>query len=37
VGINSLIYSRTGGYMGVSFAIDPSSRSITKQLKATGK
>ncbi len=38
VGINSQIYSRTGGYMGISFAIpiDEAMR-VVKQLKASGK
>lgn len=38
VGINSQIYSRSGGYMGISFAvpIDEAMR-VTEQLKATGK
>jgi serine protease Do len=38
VGINSAIYSRTGGYMGVSFAIPIEvALDVTKQLQATGK
>jgi serine protease Do len=38
VGINSQIYSRTGGYMGVSFAIPIEvALDIAKQLQATGK
>jgi serine protease Do len=38
VGINSLIYSRTGGYMGVSFAIPIEvALDVAKQLQATGK
>jgi len=38
IGINSQIYSRSGGYMGISFAIpiDEAMR-VTDQLKATGK
>ncbi|WP_441641063.1 DegQ family serine endoprotease [Cupriavidus sp. YAF13] len=38
IGINSQIYSRSGGYMGISFAIpiDEALR-VTEQLKATGK
>lgn len=38
IGINSQIYSRSGGYMGISFAvpIDEAIR-VTEQLKATGK
>jgi serine protease Do len=38
VGINSQIYSRSGGYMGISFAvpIDEALR-VSDQLKATGK
>ena len=38
VGINSQIYSRSGGYMGISFAvpIDEAMR-VADQLKATGK
>ena len=37
VGVNSQIYSRSGGYMGVSFAI-PSNivKNVTEQLKANG-
>lgn len=38
VGINSQIYSRTGGYMGLSFAIPIDvATDISNQLKATGK
>ena len=38
VGINSAIYSRTGGYMGVSFAIPIEvAIDVSKQLQATGK
>ena len=38
VGINSMIYSRTGGYMGVSFAIPIEvALDVAKQLQATGK
>ncbi|KAI3589862.1 HtrA protease/chaperone protein [Cupriavidus sp. U2] len=38
IGINSQIYSRSGGYMGISFAIpiDEAMR-VTDQLKANGK
>ncbi|PCE28439.1 DegQ family serine endoprotease [Burkholderia ubonensis] len=38
IGINSQIYSRTGGFMGISFAIpiDEAMR-VADQLKATGK
>lgn len=38
IGINSQIYSRSGGYMGISFAvpIDEAMR-ISEQLKASGK
>jgi serine protease Do len=37
VGINSMIYSGTGGYMGVSFAIPIEvAMDISKQLQATG-
>jgi serine protease Do len=38
IGINSQIYSRSGGYMGISFAvpIDEAIR-VTEQLKASGK
>ncbi|WP_246797130.1 DegQ family serine endoprotease [Burkholderia perseverans] len=38
IGINSQIYSRTGGFMGISFAIpiDEAMR-VAEQLKATGK
>jgi serine protease Do len=38
VGVNSMIYSQTGGYMGVSFAIPIEvALEITKQLRAEGK
>jgi len=38
VGINSLIYSGTGGYMGVSFAIPIEvALEVSRQLKAEGK
>lgn len=38
VGINSQIYSRTGGYMGLSFAIPIDvAIEVSNQLKATGK
>jgi serine protease Do len=38
VGINSQIYSRTGGYMGLSFAVPIDvANEIATQLKATGK
>ena len=38
VGINSAIYSRTGGYMGVSFAIPIEvAMDVAKQLRETGK
>jgi serine protease Do len=38
VGINSLIYSRTGGYMGVSFAIPIEvALDVAKQLQQSGK
>ena len=38
VGINSQIYSRTGGYMGVSFAIPIDiAMNIAEQLRANGK
>jgi len=38
VGINSMIYSRTGGYMGVSFAIPIDvAMDIGNQLRTTGK
>jgi serine protease Do len=38
IGINSMIYSRTGGYMGVSFAIPIEvALDIAKQLQASGK
>lgn len=38
IGVNSQIYSRSGGYMGVSFAI-PSNivKNVTEQLKANGR
>ena len=38
IGVNSQIYSRSGGYMGVSFAI-PSNlvKNVTDQLKADGR
>jgi serine protease Do len=38
VGINSQIYSRTGGFMGISFAIpiDEATR-VSEQLRATGR
>lgn len=37
VGINSQIYSRTGGYMGLSFAIPiEMARDVAEQLKETG-
>ncbi len=38
IGVNSQIYSRSGGYMGVSFAI-PSNivKNVSDQLKANGK
>lgn len=38
IGINSQIYSRSGGYMGISFAvpIDEAMR-VTEQLKSSGK
>ena len=38
IGINSQIYSRTGGFMGISFAIpiDEANR-VAEQLKATGR
>ncbi|WP_020394905.1 DegQ family serine endoprotease [Thiolinea disciformis] len=38
VGVNSQIYSRSGGYMGISFAI-PSNlvKNITEQLKTSGQ
>jgi len=37
VGINSLIYSRTGGFMGLSFAIPIElAMSVSKQLRETG-
>jgi serine protease Do len=38
IGINSMIYSRTGGYMGVSFAIPIEvALDVAKQLQSTGK
>ncbi len=38
VGINSMIYSRTGGYMGVSFAIPiEDALNVSKQLREHGK
>ncbi|MDR0247223.1 MAG: DegQ family serine endoprotease [Burkholderiales bacterium] len=38
VGINSLIYSRSGGFMGLSFAIPIDvAMSVVNQIKATGK
>jgi serine protease Do len=38
VGINSMIYSQTGGYMGVSFAIPiEAALDISKQLRESGK
>ena len=38
IGINSLIYSATGGYMGVSFAIPIEvALDVAKQLQASGK
>jgi serine protease Do len=38
VGINSQIYSRTGGFMGLSFAIPMDVvMNVVKQIKATGK
>lgn len=38
VGINSMIYSRTGGYMGVSFAIPiEAAMEVAKQLQDKGK
>ena len=38
VGINSAIYSRTGGFMGLSFAIPIDvANEVTQQLKATGR
>lgn len=38
VGINSMIYTQTGGYMGVSFAIPIEvAMDISNQLRATGK
>ncbi|HEX6268321.1 MAG TPA: DegQ family serine endoprotease [Burkholderiales bacterium] len=38
VGINSMIYSRTGGYMGVSFAIPiEEAIEVSKQLREHGK
>jgi len=38
VGINSMIYSQTGGYMGVSFAIPIEvAMDVSRQLRETGK
>lgn len=38
IGINSQIYSRTGGFMGVSFAVPIDiSMQVTKQLKTSGR
>ncbi len=38
VGINSQIYSRSGGYMGISFAIPiDEARSVAEQLRAGGR
>jgi serine protease Do len=38
VGINSMIYSRTGGYMGVSFAIPiEEAMNVSRQLREHGK
>lgn len=38
VGINSQIYSRSGGYMGISFAIPiDEAKSVADQLRATGR
>ncbi len=38
IGVNSQIYSRSGGYMGVSFAIPINIvKNVTKQLKTDGK
>ncbi len=38
VGINSLIYSRSGGYMGLAFAIPIDvAMNVVNQIKATGK
>jgi serine protease Do len=38
VGVNSMIYSQTGGYMGVSFAIPIEvALDVSKQLRADGK
>jgi serine protease Do len=38
VGVNSQIYSRTGGFMGLSFAIPVDvMKNVVEQLKATGK
>jgi serine protease Do len=38
IGVNSMIYSRTGGYMGVSFAIPiETALDVAKQLRETGK
>jgi serine protease Do len=38
IGINSMIYSRTGGYMGVSFAIPiETALDVSRQLRESGK
>ena len=38
IGINSMIYSRTGGYMGVSFAIPIDvAMDVANQLQSNGK
>jgi serine protease Do len=38
IGINSQIYSRTGGFMGISFAIPiDEANSVAQQLKASGR
>src|SRR5687767_14556115 len=38
VGVNSMIYSQTGGYMGVSFAIPiETALAVSKQLQSEGK
>ena len=38
VGINSQIYSRSGGFMGISFAIPIDvAMNVAEQLKTTGK
>src|SRR5690606_9709414 len=38
IGINSMIYSQTGGYMGVSFAIPINiAMDIVQQLRTSGK